>query len=285
MDPGSAADTAGRGLAEELGKVLKTPVIVVNKPGAGSTLGADFVVKSKKDGYTLLYATSSAVVHTKATNPQSVPFDPMKDLDPLGLHCFFPLAIVVQESAPWKTFPELVDHARKNPGAVRVSVASLGNIDHFNVEIIQSMTGVRFTVVPFKGAGAALTALLGGHVEAAQVAIPLASPHVKAGKLKVLLMSNKQSEFQGVPTSAELGYKEDMLFSWFSVYGPAGLPDEVKNVLVPAIEKAVKNPELGAKLEKLGFIVEHRSPAELRKLQASDYAVARSLAVKIGLGK
>jgi tripartite-type tricarboxylate transporter receptor subunit TctC len=285
MDPGSAADTAGRVLAEEMDKVLKKPVMVINKPGAGSILGADYVVKSKKDGYTLLYATSSAVVHTKATSPEVVPFDPFKDLEPLGLHCFFPLAIAVQETAPWKTFQELIDHARKNPGAIRVSVASLGNIDHFNVEIIQAMTGVRFTVVPFKGAGAAITALLGGHVEAAEVAVPLANPHVQAGKVRILILSNKLRDFPGVPTSSELGYKENLLFSWFSVYGPAGLPDEVKNVLVPAIEKAVKNPELASKLEKLGFIVEYRSPADLRKLQTSDYAQARALAVKIGLTK
>lgn len=285
MDPGSGADTAGRALAEELGRIMKTPVVVVNKPGAGSTLGADFVVKSKKDGHTLLYATASAVVHTKVTSPEVVPFDPAKDLEPLGFHCFLPLALVVQQDSPWKTLQEFVDHGKKNPGALRISVASLGNIDHMNVEIIQSMTGAQFNVIPFKAANAAITALLGGHVEGSVVSIPLAAPHVKAGKLRMLIFSNKHPEFPGVPTAADLGYKENLLFSWFAVYGPAGISEDAKKVLVPAIEKAVGNPELKAKLEQLGFGVEYRSPEDLRRLQASDYAVADSLAIKMGLRK
>jgi tripartite-type tricarboxylate transporter receptor subunit TctC len=285
MDPGAGADTAGRHLAEELGKILKTQVIVVNKPGAGSTLGADFVVKSRKDGYTLLYATASSVVYTKATNPEVVAFDPVKDLEPLGLHCFFPVTVTVQQTSPWKTFGELIDHARKNPAAVRVSVPGQGNIDHLNVEIVMSLTGTQFTVVPFKGAGAAMTALLGGHVDAAAISIPLAAPHVKAGKLRNLLLSNKLREFQDAPTLTELGYPQDLLYPWFALYAPSGVPDEVRKVLVPAIEKAVKNAEMAAKLEKLGFMVEYRSPAELRKLQESDYARARPLVLKLGLGK
>lgn len=284
-DPGSAADTAGRLFAEEFGKILKTPVVVINKPGAGSTLGADVVVKSKKDGYTLLYATVSAVVYAKASNPEVVPFDPAKDLEPLGFHCFFPVLVAVQQNSPWKTFNELIDYARKNPGGFRVSVPGQGNIDHYNVEIIQSLTGTQFTIVPFKGAAAATTALLGGHVDAAAIALPLAYPHVKAGKLKTLVISNKMREFQDVPTITELGYKQDLLYPWFALYAPAGIPDDVKKVLVPTIEKVVKNPEIVAKLEKLGFMVEYRSPAELRKLQESDYARARSFAIKLGLSK
>ena len=285
MDPGAGADTGGRHLADEMSKILKTQVIVVNKPGAGSTLGADFVAKSKKDGYTLLYATASSTVYTKATNPEIVTFDPVKDLEPLGLHCFFPVTMVVQEASPWKTFGELIDFAKKNPGSVRVSVPGQGNIDHLNVEIVMSLTGAQFTVVPFKGAGAAMTALLGGHVEVAAVSIPLAAPHVKAGKLRNLLLSNKLREFQDAPTLTELGYPQDLLYPWFALYAPSGVPDEVKKVLIPAIEKAVKNPEMASKLEKLGFMIGYRSPAQLRDLQESDYARARPLALKLGLGK
>ena len=147
------------------------------------------------------------------------------------------------------------------------------------------MTETKFTVVPFKGAAAATTALLGGHVDAAAIALPLAYPHLKAGKLKILVVSNKIREFPDVPTINELGYKQDLLFPWFALYAPTGIPDDVKKVLVPAIEKVVKNPEIQTKLEKLGFMVEYRSPAEQRKLQESDYARARSLALKLGLGK
>src|SRR3990172_741776 len=139
--PGDGTDIAARLFAEELAKVLKSPVVPLNKPGASATLGTDFVVKSKKDGYTLLYANTSAVVYSKAANPETVPYDPIKDLEPLGFHCFFPLSVAVQEGAPWKTFGELIDYSKKNPGKVRVSTPGQGSIDHFNLEIIQSLTG------------------------------------------------------------------------------------------------------------------------------------------------
>ncbi len=285
MDPGSAGDMVVRPFADELGKVLKTPVIVVNKPGAAATLGTDVVVKSKKDGYTLLYANTSAVVYAKASNPEIVPYDPAKDLEPLGLHCFFPLTVTVQEGSPWKTFGELVDYARKNPGNVRVSTPGQGSIDHFNLEIIKSLTGTQFTMVPFKGGAAAITALLGGHVDVACIANSLSGPHVKAGKLRILLLTNKMREFPSVPTITELGYKQDLLSAWFALFAPAGISEEAKKVLVPAIEKTIKNPELETKIEKLGFIVDYKSPAELKKIQVSDYETARFLAVKLGLSK
>ena len=285
QDPGAVADADCRAFAEELGKVLKTPIAVINKPGAGATLGTDFVVKSRKDGYTLLYATASGVVYTKAGNPEVVPYDPAKDLEPLGFHCYFPLAAFVLETSPYKTFNELIDYAKKNPGAVRVSIPGSGNIDHFNVEIVKSMTGAQFTVIPFKGGTAAMTALLGGHVDVNFAALPMAIPHVRAGKQRFLIASNKVREFQDVPTASEMGYKQDLLYPWFAIYGPAGIPEEVKKVLIPAIETVVKNPEHEAKLEKLGVTVEYRTPAEVRKLQESDYARARSLAIQLGLSK
>jgi len=285
MDPGSAGDMVLRPFSEELSKILKTSIIVVNKPGAAATLGTDIVVKSKKDGYTILYANTSAVVYAKASNPETVPYDPVKDLEPLGLHCFFPLTVTVQENSPLKTFADLVDFAKKNPGSVRVSTPGQGSIDHFNLEIIQSLTGTQFTMVPFKGGAAAITALLGGHVDVSCIANSLSGPHVKAGKLRILLLTNKMREYPNVSTITELGYKQDLLSAWFALYAPAGISEEVKKVLVPAIEKTIKNPELEAKIEKLGFIVDYKSPTELKRLMMSDYETARSLAVKLGLSK
>ena len=285
MDPGSAGDMVVRPFSDELSKVLKTPVIVQNKPGAAAALGTDVVVKSKKDGYTLLYANTSAIVYAKAASPETVPYDAIKDLEPLGLHCFFPLTLSVQGSSPWKTFGEFIDHAKKNPGGVRVSTPGQGSIDHFNLEIIQSLTGTQFTMIPFKGGAAAVTALLGGHVDAASIANSLSGPHVESGKLRILLLSNKMREYPTVPVITELGYKRDLLMAWFALFAPVGIPEDVKKVLVPAIEKTVKQPELAAKIEKLGFIIDYRPPAELKKLAASDYETARALSIKLGIGK
>jgi tripartite-type tricarboxylate transporter receptor subunit TctC len=284
-DPGSVGDTAARSLTDELSKILKTPVIVLAKPGASSTLGTDFVAKSKKDGYTIVYANTSAVVYAKATNPEIVPYDPAKDLEPLGLHCFFPLTVAVQENSSWKTFKELVDYAKKNPGSIRFGLHGQGTIDHFGLEIIKSLTGAQFTVVPFKGAAATTTALLGGHVDAIVIANGLVRPHVQAGKVRMLLVTNKMREFPNVPTTTELGYKQSLPSAWFAWFGPAGLSEEVKRILIPALEKTVKNPELEQKLEKLGLVVDYKSPEELKKIMASDYETARALAIKLGLGK
>jgi tripartite-type tricarboxylate transporter receptor subunit TctC len=283
MGPGAACDTTGRLLAEELGKILGQPVIVANKVGASTTLGTDLVVTSKKDGYTLLYGITSGIIYAKITNPEIVPYDSFKDLEPLGLHVFLPLAIGVQENSPFKTFAELVDYAKKNPGKLRASTHGLGTIDYFDLEITQSLTGAQFTHVPFKG-GATIP-LLGGHVEVTFDPFSLIAPHVYSGKLRLLLLTKKMREFPNVPTITELGYKQELPTAWFALYGPAQLPEEVKKILVPAIEKAAKNPEIKAKIEKLGIVVDYKSPGELKKLMAADYEVANAIAVKMGLRK
>jgi len=214
-----------------------------------------------------------------------VPYYPVKDLEPLGLHCFFPTCIVVQESSAIKSFPAFIDFAKKNPGRIRVSTPGQGSIDHFNLELVSSITGTQFTMIPFKGGAAAITALLGGHVDASFIANSLAGPHVKAGKLRMLLLTKKMSEYPDVPTISDFGYKQNLLMAWFAIYAPAGIPEDVKKVLVPAIEKSIKNPELITKIEKMGFVVDYKPPQELRQLQINDYEIARSLAVKLGLSK
>ena len=201
------------------------------------------------------------------------------------INVFFASGFAVQESSPWKTFPELLEYAKKNPGKIRVSTPGLGSTVHFNLEMIQSMTGTQFTHIPYKGGEAVITALLGGHVEATFDAIAKIMPHAEAGKMRVLLLTKKFSGLPNVPTITELGYKEDLLSAWFAFYAPAGIPEEVKRVLVPAIEKAIRVPEVKAKIERLGYVAEYKSPADLKKVMVADYETARSIATKLGMGK
>ena len=280
---GGGGDVNGRIMVDELTRILGQQIIVTNKPGASDTMGTDALAKSKKDGYTLGYTSSAAMVYSRVTNPQSVPYDPIKDFDPLGLHTFFPLSVAVQANSPWKTFKELVEYAKKNPGKLRVSTAGVGSTSNFDVEIVQSLTGAQFTHVPFKGGEAVVTALLGGHVEVSFDIVGKFAPHVDAGKLRLLLVSRKVANYPNLPTITELGYKRDLLSGWHAMFGPAGLPEEVKKVLVPAIEKAMKNPEGKAKIEKLGYVVEYKSPADLRKLMIDDYETASAIAARLGL--
>jgi tripartite-type tricarboxylate transporter receptor subunit TctC len=285
LPPGAQGDVSARILADDLAKNLGTQIIVVNKPGAALTLGTDAVVRSKKDGYTIVYTSSGALVYARVINPEAVPYDPAKDLEPLGVHLFYPLTATVQESSPWKTLPELVDYAKKNPGKLRVSTTGVGSTDHFNVGIIQSVTGAQFTHVPFKGGESVVAALLGGHVEVTFDTLSKVLPHVQAGKLRILVISRKRAEFPNIPTLTELGYKQGMISAWFGFYAPAGIPEDVKKTLVAAIEKAINNPELKAKTEKLGFIVDYKTPTEAMKLGSEDYERALVIAEKLGIRK
>jgi tripartite-type tricarboxylate transporter receptor subunit TctC len=282
---GGGGDVNARILIEELGKILGTQIVAVNKPGAADTLGTDAIAKSKKDGYTIGYTGSSALVAARVMNPDNVHYDSIKDFDHLALHVYFPLAVAVQASSPWKTFGELIDYAKKNPGKIRVSTIGFGGMSHLNVELLQSLTGVQLTHIPFKGGEAVTAALLGGHVEASADAIGKFMPHVEAGKLRILVSSRKFSLFPNVPTMKELGYKEDLFSSWFSLTAPAGIPEEAKKVLIPAIEKSINQPELKSKIENRGYIVDYKSPAELVKIIGRDYETIHALATKLGLAK
>jgi len=283
--PGDAVDISARSVADELAKILKISIIPLNKPGGGAILGTEFAAKSKKDGYTLLYALSSGLIYNPVFNPDSVPYDPIRDLEPLGLHVTFPTVISVRADSPWMHFSEMIAYAQKNPGKFRCGTLGVGSINHFQLEIIKTITNTDITMVPFKGASPAMTALLGGHIEAAFVAVVLSEPHYQSGKLRGILLDQKVAALPDIPTLPELGYQQDLPASFFAFFAPAGIPNEAKKVLVPAIEKAIRTPELMTKLQKLWYITQYKSPAELKELLSGNYEKAKSMVRKMGVTK
>ena len=138
---GATMDVSARKLAAELEKILGTTIVVVNKPGAATVLGTEAAVRAKKDGYMILITGSSSMTFAPITSPDSVHYDPAKDLEFLGLFYYFPNTITVRTDSPWKTFPEFVDYSKKNPGKIRVSTTGVGSGPHFVVEMIQAITG------------------------------------------------------------------------------------------------------------------------------------------------
>ena len=198
LAPGDAADIACRAMGEELSKLLKVPIIVVNKPGAGGTLGTDSAVKAKKDGYTIVLTNNAALIYNRILTPESVAYDPFKDLTPLGLATRFPLLVIVRPDAPYKSFNEMVEFAKKNPGKTRVGTVGAGSVGHFTLEIINSLTGAGLTMVPFKGASPGVTALLGGHVEEGVLALGTLLSHVKSGAKKGI---SPRVRFLNIPRS------------------------------------------------------------------------------------
>lgn len=276
MAPGDTVDLAARAIANEMTKLLKTPVVVVNKPGGGATVGADFVAKGKKDGYTLLFANSN-IYFAHGMNPQDVPYDPLKDLEVLCLAVTTPLTITVKADAPWKTFKELVDHMKKNPNQVRGSSSGVGSVGHFNFEIIQYEAGVPINMIPYKGASPAMTALLGGHVEISTLSLSLIYPQMTAGQLRPLAISNKVAKHPEIPTLKELGYKRDLFPVRFGFYAPAGLPEAVKKTLAEPMKKAIQNPEVLSAIEKIGAVEDYKTGEDFRKIIVEEHGTVKEL--------
>lgn len=281
MAPGDTVDLAGRAISTELAKILKVPVVVNNKPGGGATIGADFVAKGKKDGYTLLFANSN-IYFAHAMNPADVPYDALKDLDVLCLAVSTPLTITVRGDAPWKTFQELIDYMKKNPGKIRGSSSGVGSVGHFNFDLVQSEAGVAINMIPYKGASPAMTALLGGHVEISTLSYSLIYPQFKAGQLRPLLISNKVKEHPEIPTLKQLGYKNEIFPVRFAFYGPAGLPDSVKKTLAGPMQKAITNPEVVSSIEKIGAVEDYQTGDEFRKLLVQEHALVQKFVKAAG---
>ena len=159
---GDATDIAARVMADELGKLLKVSVLVVNMPGAGGMVGAQNVARAAKDGYTLLFTINATLTSNRILNPQTASYDPLTDFTPLGLTTRTPMVIAVRGDAPYKTLDELAAYARKNPGRVNLGTAGAGSIGDFTVQIASAQTGSQMAMVPFKGAAPSVTAVRGG---------------------------------------------------------------------------------------------------------------------------
>jgi tripartite-type tricarboxylate transporter receptor subunit TctC len=285
LAPGDAADVASRTMGEELSKLLKVAIVAVNRPGGGMTIGTDSVVKAKKDGYTILLTTNAALVSNRILNPETASYDPLKDLTPLGLSSRTPILIAVRQDAPYKSFGELVEFAKKNPGKVRVGTVGPGSAGHLNVELINSLAGAGLTVVPFKGGAPGITAILGGHVEGVAFSLGALSSHLKSGALRGVVMSSQFPDHPEIPTLPQLGYRQNLLGVWFGFFAPAGVPSEVTKVLVPAIEKAVKEPSVATKLLSLGIVQEYQPPEKLVTEIREEHRIVEEIAKRAGLIK
>ncbi len=276
LSPGDTGDLSARAVGSEMSKILKVPVLPINRTGASGIVGAESVVKAKKDGYTLLYVNSN-LTYAYAANPQEIPYNPFTDLDLLCTAVSVPLYIAVQSESRWKTMQELIAYGRQNPGKLRGSSTGVGSVGHFGYEVIGVETGAQIDMIPFKGAAPGMAALLGGHVEVAIPSPTLVMPQMKAGKLRLLLVSKKTADFPNVPTLTELGYKRDISSVWFGFFLPVGVPEAVKQVLASALERAIKAPELGPVFQGLGTVADYHSAAEFRPVMNDEYAMVRKI--------
>lgn len=268
---GDGGDTTLRAMGDDLGRQLGVPVIVTNRPGAGGTVGVQSVIAARKDGYTLLFTQNSPLTIRRVLDPQVAGYDPLKELVPLGLTTRTPSILVVRKDAPFNTFQEMVAHAKKNPGSIRLGSAGQGSAGELSVHVINTVAGTDLTPVPYKGAAPAVTDVLGGQVEGVILALGALSAHIKSGALKPIAISSRHPDLPDVPTLTRLGYKQDMLGIWFGFFAPAGVPAEVTQALVPALQKATGNKAIGERLLPMGIVQDYEPPAKLAEQVTSEY--------------
>ena len=262
LAPGDAADIAARAMGEEISKLLNTSVVVINRPGAGGAIGTRSVVQARKDGHTILFAQNSALTFRAVVDPQSVGYDALRDLVPLGIASRTPSILVVRSDAPYRHFAELIEYSMRKPDQLRIGHPGAGSVGEFCVHLINALTGAKLVPVPYTGAAPAIAALRGGHIEGVVLSLGALSTHIKSGAFRGLVTSSRFPEFADIPTMGELGYQKELLGIWFSFLAPAGIPEAARNALVGAIEQAVKAPAITARLAPLGILQSYATPEQ-----------------------
>jgi tripartite-type tricarboxylate transporter receptor subunit TctC len=269
---GGAVDAVARTVGQRMAAILGQPVVVENKPGAGTNIAVKSVIASPPDGYTLLLAANALAVNPSLFSP--APYDLARDLTPIASVGRVPVVFTVREGAAIKTLPELVAAAKAKPGSVTVATPGNGSTPHLAMELFQHTAKLSLRHVPYKGGAQAITDVLGGHVDVVAVNALEVLPLVKSGKLKVLaVMSPERSAvLPGVPTVAEQGFPGFEASVWYGFVGPAGLPKPVQSQLHEAVQKAIESPEVREQLAAAGGVALPGPTAQFEKLLQSDAA-------------
>ena len=276
--PGGIADLTARPVAAAMEKVLKNPVGVVNKTGAAGAVGMQYVATSRPDGYTLLLALSSISIIPEADKVFGRP--PAFTVDqfaPIALISADPTVLVVRAESPWKTARDFIEDARNRPGQISFSSSGVYGTLHMAMELLQHASNIKLRHVPYAGAGPALTAILGGHVDALASGPAVVLPHIKSGKLRALAGwgDRRVAAMPDVPTFKELGYPDAEFYIWAGLFAPRGTPEPVLQKLRDAVRAAVADADFKAAMEKLETPVVFKQGDEFQKFFEAD---ARRLA-------
>jgi tripartite-type tricarboxylate transporter receptor subunit TctC len=263
--PGGGTDLVGRLVAEGMAQDLGQQVIVDNKPGAGTIIGTDFVAKSAPDGYTLVMGTFALAVNPALV--AKLPFDPNKDLAPVGLIGTSPNVLVVRTDKPWKNVNDVLLAAKAAPGKLNYGSFGNGTSAHLAGALFANLAKVELTHIPYKGSSPALTDLLGGQIDMMFTTVASVAQYINTGKLRALAVtSGKRSPaWPDLPTLAEAGVAGYMAESWYAVYAPAGTPAAAVARLNAALKQAVKSENFRSRVEAEGLVSNVGTPAELER--------------------
>ena len=282
--PGGVADLTGRPTAVAMEKSLGQKIVVENKAGAGGGIGMAQVAKSKPDGYTIMMALSSISVIPEADKLLGrAPMYTLDQLAPIALISADPTILVVRAESPWKSVKELVDDAKKRPGAISYSSSGIYGTLHVAMAMFADAAGITLHHVPYTGAGPAITALLGGHVDALATGPGTVIQHIKAGKLRALASwGDKRLEaLPDLPTLKELGYNAEFMI-WSGLFAPAGTPQPVMTALRDAARGAVNDPQFKSAMIAIETPVYYLDAPEFQKFWDADARRLAKVVQKIG---
>ena len=276
--PGGIADLTARPVAAAMEKLLKNPVGVVNKTGAAGAVGMQFVATSKPDGYTLLLALSSISIIPEADKLfDRPPAFTVDQFAPIALISADPTILVVPADRPWKTAAEFIEDAKKRPGQISYSSSGVYGTLHMAMELLSHAAGIKLRHVPYAGAGPALTAILGGHVDALASGPAVVLPHIKAGKLRALAGwgDKRVAALPEVPTFKELGYPDAEFYIWAGLFAPRGTTEPVLAKLRDTVRTSVGDGDFKGAMDKLETPIVFKQGDDFSKFFEAD---ARRLA-------
>lgn len=241
---GGVTDNASRVITKVMTGLAGQPVIVENRPGAGGIVGTEYVANAKPDGYTVLYASSGPMAVNPTLYKGKLSYDPVKSFVPVQALSKANMLIVTNPSAPFKTFPEMIEYAKKNPGKLNFGSPGQGTAQHLSAELLQAEAGIKMTHVPYKVGATQMSDLMAGVLDVSFEYPTVVRPLIDAGKLRVIGMNGEKrlKNFPDVPSIAEMGYPNAQNAGWSAVAVPAGTPPEVVKKIATLVQGALKDP-------------------------------------------
>jgi tripartite-type tricarboxylate transporter receptor subunit TctC len=270
--PGGGTDLLGRLVAERLQKRWHNTIIIENKPGAGTIIGAQSVAKAPPDGNTLLIATSTTLVINPAIY-RTLPYDPLADFKLVAMIASVPFVLVVNPSLPVNTVHELIAYAKDKPDELAFGSSGSGSPHHLFAELFQSMTGSRMTHVPYRGSMPALTDLISGQIQVHFVDFPPALPQIHAGKVRALGVTpaHRVAQLPGVPTIAEAGVNDYDASAWQALVVPSKTPDDVVTKISQAMREVLAEAEVKNRISSAGMVpLDGSTPDKLKSFAQSE---------------
>jgi len=283
--PGGVAELVGRPLAASMEKTLGQPVLIINRPGAGGAVGTTVAAKAAPDGYTILMTLSSISIFPVSDPLEGKPAPyQLSDFMPIALVTADPTVLVVRADSPYKTVQDFVAAAKANPGKINYSSSGVYGTLHVAMEMFAGAAGIQLFHIPYQGGGPALTALLGGQVEALASGPAAAVGQIKAGKMRALASWGAQrlALMPDLPTFKELGYKDVEFYIWSGVVAPAAIPANVQHKLRAAVRSAVADPQFVSAMAKVSTPISYLDAPEFKDFWVADAARLRVAVEKIG---